>query len=102
MKAAETDLAPSERLFVQVGLRVQIRLPPPASLVRTRFRSSFPLVHADDLVVVWRSKYGSDFRAVVGNSNFWIAPRPSKSRPVERLDWVAGYCKNAPAPDTED
>jgi hypothetical protein len=66
MKAAETDLAPSERLFVQVGLRVQIRLPPPASLVRTRFRSSFPLVHADDLVVVWRAKYGSDFRAVVG------------------------------------
>jgi hypothetical protein len=35
MKAAETDLAPSERLFVQVGLRVRIRLPPAGSLVRT-------------------------------------------------------------------
>ena len=35
MKAAETDLAPSERLFVQVGLRVRIRLPPPVSPVRT-------------------------------------------------------------------
>src|SRR5580704_4216443 len=31
MKAAETDLAPSERLFVQVGLRVRIRLPPAGS-----------------------------------------------------------------------
>src|SRR5271156_4450658 len=28
----ETDLAPSERLFVQVGLRVRIRLPPAESL----------------------------------------------------------------------
>src|SRR5580693_6178847 len=36
MKAAETDLAPSERLFVQVGLRVRIRLPPAGSQVRTR------------------------------------------------------------------
>src|SRR5580704_2482125 len=35
MKAAETDLAPSERLFVQVGLRVRIRLPPGESRVRT-------------------------------------------------------------------
>ena len=35
MKAAETDLAPSERLFVQVGLRVRIRLAPAESLMRT-------------------------------------------------------------------
>jgi hypothetical protein len=34
MKAAETDLAPSERLFVQVGLRVRIR--PGESPLRTR------------------------------------------------------------------
>jgi hypothetical protein len=31
----ETDLAPSERLFVQVGLRVRIRLPPAKSQQRT-------------------------------------------------------------------
>src|ERR1700730_15718561 len=31
-KAGETDLTPSERLFVQVGPRVRIRLPPAASL----------------------------------------------------------------------
>src|SRR5438046_2626505 len=35
MKAGETDLAPSERLFVQVGLRVRIQLPPAASQQRT-------------------------------------------------------------------
>src|SRR5580704_12110852 len=35
MKAAETDLVPSERLFVQVGLRVRIRLPPAGSPMRT-------------------------------------------------------------------
>jgi hypothetical protein len=42
MKAAETDLAPSERLFVQVGLRVRIRLPPADSLSLScsRFRTS--------------------------------------------------------------
>src|ERR1700722_12510983 len=65
-KALNTRPGQSRKMLFLRGPMVRIHVPPPASLVRTRFRSSFPLVHAGVLGVVWRAKYGSDFRGVVG------------------------------------
>jgi len=93
-KAGETDLTPSERLFVQVGPRVRIHFPPAGSLVRTRLPLG-PKIERDVAGSSIRSATESDYR---------VQPLPARRRPKQSPDRPIGRLpriwrsSSAPAP----
>ena len=82
-KAGETDLTPSERLFVQVGPRVRIRLPPAGSQLRTR-----PHGFVWDLEAVAQARW--DFMACFSSGSTVLSRGQSERAQTGRMRRFSG------------